>query len=59
MSENDSADQPPDEKPRPPDLRGLDPGELLARGLNTVQPSGGGARWEPPEPAELGPLIPQ
>jgi serine/threonine protein kinase len=59
MSENDSADQPPDEKPRPPDLRGLDPGELLARGLNTVQPSGGGARWEPPEPAELGPLFPQ
>lgn len=42
-----------------PELHGLDPGELLARGLNTVRPSGGVHGWTPPTPEELAKLIPQ
>ncbi len=59
----DGSNDPP--KPVPPSepssqgLRGLDPGELLARGLDTVKPSGGASAWEPPTPEELSRLLPQ
>src|SRR5438270_12760679 len=51
----------PPEQPRQPEpeLHGLDPGELLARGLNSVKPPTGSSRWEPPTPEELGRLLPQ
>jgi serine/threonine protein kinase/formylglycine-generating enzyme required for sulfatase activity len=42
-----------------PGLHGLDPGELLARALGTVRPSGGATAWEPPTPDELGRLLTQ
>ena len=42
-----------------PKVKGLDPGELLARGLNTVQPSEGATGWTPPAPEELARLLPQ
>jgi serine/threonine protein kinase len=48
--------------PKPPPLGaldGLDPGELLARGLHTVQPTGGAHGWTPPTPEELAALLPQ
>lgn len=45
--------------PAAPDLHGLDPGELLARGLGSVHPSGGAGAWEPPTPEELGRMLPQ
>lgn len=48
-----------DSHPAPDELHGLDPGELLARGLNTVKPSGGSNPWEPPTPEELAALLPQ
>ncbi|HEY3900748.1 MAG TPA: serine/threonine-protein kinase [Chthoniobacter sp.] len=41
------------------ELRGLDAGELLARGLHSVKPSGGGHAWEPPTPEEVGRMLPQ
>src|ERR1700710_1535888 len=41
------------------ELQGLDPGELLARGLHTVKPTGGASGWEPPTPEEVGRLLPQ
>lgn len=41
-----------------PELHGLDPGELLARGLNTVHPSGPVHHWTPPTPEELARLLP-
>ena len=44
---------------QPNELFGLDPGELLARGLNTAIPSSGSGRWVPPEPEELARLLPQ
>jgi serine/threonine protein kinase/type 1 glutamine amidotransferase len=56
------AEPPPEDpaaQPAAPELHGLDPGELLARGLNSVQPSAGGARWIPPTPEELAALLPQ
>ena len=40
-------------------MEGLDPAELLARALNTVQPSDGANAWIPPEPEELARLLPQ
>jgi predicted Ser/Thr protein kinase len=40
-------------------LHGLDPGELLARGLQTVKPSGGAGAWMPPEADQLAKLLPQ
>src|SRR5258708_3862188 len=43
----------------PSELRGLDPGELLARGLHTVKPSVGANPWEPPTPEEMARLLPQ
>ena len=43
----------------PPELHGLDPGELLARGLHTVKPSAGTGPWLPPTPEELAALLPQ
>ena len=52
-------------KPTPPSdvpplgLRGLDPGELLARGMDTVKLSGGADSWEPPTPEALGRILPQ
>jgi predicted Ser/Thr protein kinase len=48
-----------DPSPTPDDLHGLDPGELLARGLHTVQPSAGARPWTPPTPEELAALLPQ
>lgn len=42
-----------------PELHGLDPGELLARGINTVRPSGGMQNWTPPSAEELARLLPQ
>ncbi len=42
-----------------PELHGLDPGELLARALNTAQPSVGAAAWTPPAPDVLAALLPQ
>src|SRR4051794_24081179 len=45
---------------RAPDrFEDLDPGELLARALDTVRPSGGRGDWLPPEPQELAQLLPQ
>ena len=57
----------PDPNPVNPDselsdgseLRGLDPGELLARAVDTVKPSGGRTAWVPPSPGELGRLLTQ
>ncbi len=53
----------PIDPPRPgtpaPELRGLDPGELLERGLQTVKASAGAGGWEPPTPEELARLLPQ
>ncbi len=49
----------PDDAPTPSELDGLDPGELLARGLNTIQPTGGSRGWIPPEPEELAAILPQ
>ena len=48
----------PDSEPAP-ELHGLDPGELLARAMNTVRPSAGAAPWTPPAPEELAGLLPQ
>jgi serine/threonine protein kinase len=59
MSESDFEDPPPEKKSPSRGLRGLDPGELLARGLNTVRPTGGANAWEPPTPEELGRILPQ
>lgn len=39
-------------------IAGIDPAELLARGLQTVAPPDEGG-WEPPEPEELSRLLPQ
>src|SRR3954447_25218808 len=52
--ESESAPEAP-----PNGLGSLDPGELLARGLNTVQPTIGHGPWVPPEPEELARLLPQ
>ncbi len=52
-------DQPDPTNPAAPELHGLDPGELLARGLNTVHPSGPVHHWTPPTPEELARLLPQ
>ncbi len=54
----------PDETPIAPEpaaseLEGLDPGELLARGLNTVRNTHGGRTWTPPTPEELVTALPQ
>ena len=43
----------------PPELQGLDPGELLVRGINTVQHSGGPQDWTPPTPEELARILQQ
>ncbi len=40
-------------------MHGLDPGELLARGLHTAQPSAGATAWLPPSPEEVARLLPQ
>ena len=53
-----SQEPPPTPGPTPK-VKGLDPGELLARGLNTVQPSEGATAWTPPSPEELARLLPQ
>jgi hypothetical protein len=59
MPDADPAHSVPDENSEPSELGGLDPGELLARGLDTVKPSGGMGAWEPPMPEELSRLLPQ
>ncbi len=41
------------------ELHGLDPGELLARGLHTVKMTASGGPWQPPTPEELAALLPQ
>lgn len=43
----------------PDGLHGLDPGELLARGMDTVKHSGSMHDWTPPTPEELAHLLPQ
>ena len=54
------SDPPESASKAPPNgLGSLDPGELLARGLNTVQPTLGEAPWVPPLPEELARLLPQ
>jgi serine/threonine protein kinase len=56
------ADPPNSDSPQKSDsseLRGLDPGELLARGLNTVRPSAGARHWEAPSPEEAARLLPK
>jgi serine/threonine protein kinase len=40
-------------------LPGPDPGELLARALQTPRVTGSAERWVPPEPEELAELLPQ
>ncbi len=40
-------------------MEGLDPAQLFARALHTVQPSIGQTAWIPPEPEELARLLPQ
>ena len=43
----------------PTNLGGIDPGELLARGMHSAKMSGGGAHgWEPPTPEEVAHLFP-
>ncbi len=59
MSTNDPSTQDPPEDLPEQELHGLDPGELLARGLNTVKPSGGPGNWVPPTPEDLARLLPQ
>ncbi len=48
----------PDPEPKP-ELHGLDPGELLARAMQTAKPSSGATAWTPPEPEQLALLLPQ
>ncbi|MEP6671159.1 MAG: SUMF1/EgtB/PvdO family nonheme iron enzyme [Chthoniobacter sp.] len=55
--ENPGAAKPPADGPS--HLGGLDPGELLARGLHTVKPSVSTGGWEPPTPETVGRLLPQ
>ena len=58
MSEPDDTPQPAD-GPLPTSLGGLNPGELLARGLHTAKMSSAGAHgWEPPSVAEAAALFP-
>src|SRR6266446_5437745 len=45
--------------PPPAGMEELDPAELLARGLDTVQRSPGANVWLPPSPEELARLLPQ
>ena len=59
MSDSDPAAPIPPPEGGLSDLHGLDPGELLARGLHTVKPSIGASAWEPPTPEEVGRLLPQ
>src|SRR5271154_1031966 len=59
MPDNDPSKPTPPADVPPRGLRGLDPGELLARGMDTVKLSGGGDSWEPPTPEELGQILPQ
>ena len=52
----------PPDSPRKPilgNLGGFDPGELLAMGLHTAQPSAGAEPWTPPTAEELAALLPQ
>jgi serine/threonine protein kinase len=42
-----------------PELHGLDPGELLARAMQTARPSPGAGAWMPPTPEEVARLLPQ
>jgi len=58
MSEPDDSNPSPPRQPAAPELNGLDPGELIARGLNTVHETGGPSHWTPPAPAELARLLP-
>ena len=55
-------DEPPPPQPDPSlptNLGGIDPGELLARGMQSARMSGGGAHgWLPPTPEEVAHLFP-
>jgi serine/threonine protein kinase len=53
MDENQSAAMPD------PKLHGLDPGELLARAMQTALPTPGARAWTPPTVEELARLLPQ
>ncbi len=58
MPESDTTSPSPDD-PRPTTLSGLDPSELLARGLHTAKMSSAGAHgWEPPSVVEVAVLFP-
>ena len=41
------------------ELHGLDPGELLARAMQTASPSAGATAWTPPTPEQVAALLPQ
>ena len=43
----------------PAELEGLNPGDLLARGLKSNRPPTGASGWVPPTPEELAGLLPQ
>ena len=59
MNPEEPLPEPPPQPPSPGGIEGLDPAELLARALDTVQPSAGQTAWIPPEPEELARLLPQ
>ena len=52
-------DSDPSPPPPPPELEGLDPADLLARGLESNRRPTGATGWVPPTPAELALLLPQ
>ena len=52
MNPNEPSPPKPPRQPAPGGIEGLDPAELLARALNTVQPSAGATAWLPP--AQIG-----
>jgi len=54
-----SEPEPTFEENQSEELFGLDPGELLARGMTTIHPTSGGKAWEPPSPKELARILPQ
>ena len=53
------SDDPANPVPSAPELHGLDPRELFARGLQAVKPPATKNAWVPPSPAELARLLPQ
>ncbi len=60
MAEPDETSPAQPDPPLPTAIRNLDPGELFARGLNSVKMSsaGGAHGWTPPPPEEVAALFP-